>query len=535
MPPNIILEFIQALNEEIETIKKGGGGSIVKVFNGRFLREIAGTYVYIFNLENFLAILDESPAEIEISGKRYPAHVLLTQGLEVEIGIEHNFGPFIPEAKLQTNLWYLLELLKKKYEECQSGSLKPNFSLSEVIFTGDEAVFHSCKTQINYSPSAHPPNPSQKKAIESSFFSPLVIIWGPPGTGKTKTIAKAVESHLNAGRRVLLVSHANNAVDEALEGVASQATSFYEDGKLIRLGKPQEKHLKRLEKDFPLVLLDKIAEKIGETLTKEKNSLESEKTKIESFLDMSEELLNAVLSFKNLSSEVKSLMSAISETKKKLHDIDDELKHIEDKLKIDKERYLEAKSSGTIARFFKRLNPHKIQREIDESGLVIDYKKRMANEISARLPKIKNVMKEKELELKRAKGEVDFLLRDYNLISMNNIVECPVCKTYNRIKKHSNSVIILCGKCKADITNYPIVDYSLEKIEAKKKNLGKRKDEIFGRISEINRQLEEIQKKAISEAKLVATTLTKTFSAKQFPDVPFDVLVLDEASGLFHN
>lgn len=205
MPTNIIQEFIIALNEEIEAIKKGGGGSIVKVFNGRFLREISGSYIYLFNLENFLAVLDESPAEIEIRGKRYPAHVLLTQGLEVEIGIEHNFGQFIPEAKLQTNLWYLLELLKKKYEECQSGSLKPNFSLSEVIFTGDGPVSHSSKTQINYSLSAQPPNPSQQKAIESSFCSPLSIIWGPPGTGKTKTIAKAVEAHLNAGRRVLLV------------------------------------------------------------------------------------------------------------------------------------------------------------------------------------------------------------------------------------------------------------------------------------------------------------------------------------------
>ena len=93
MPSNIIQEFIKALNEEIEAIKKGGGGSIVKVFNGRFLREISGIYVYLFNLENFLAILDESPAEIEIRGKRYPAHVLLTQGLEVEIGIEHNLRP----------------------------------------------------------------------------------------------------------------------------------------------------------------------------------------------------------------------------------------------------------------------------------------------------------------------------------------------------------------------------------------------------------------------------------------------------------
>ncbi|HHT9114168.1 MAG TPA: AAA domain-containing protein, partial [Candidatus Wunengus sp. YC65] len=57
-----------------------------------------------------------------------------------------------------------------------------------------------------------------------------------------------------------------------------------------------------------------------------------------------------------------------------------------------------------------------------------------------------------------------------------------------------------------------------------------RKDIVLARIAEINTQLDELQKKILSEAKLVATTLTKTFVAKQFPDKPFDVLILDEAS-----
>jgi hypothetical protein len=71
MSSPLIGEFIQALDEEIEAIKKGKGGSVVKVFNGRFLREISGLFVYVFNLENFLAVLDDSPAEIDIRGTRY--------------------------------------------------------------------------------------------------------------------------------------------------------------------------------------------------------------------------------------------------------------------------------------------------------------------------------------------------------------------------------------------------------------------------------------------------------------------------------
>jgi superfamily I DNA and/or RNA helicase len=488
MPPNIIQEFIKALNEEIEAIKKGGGGSIVKIFNGRFLREIAGTYVYLFNLENFLVILDESPAEIEIRGSRYPAHVFLTRGLEVEVGLEHNFGQYIADAKLQTNLWYLLELLKKKYEECQIGSLKPNFSLSEVIFTGNVAIDYSSKNQINFSPSAKPPNHSQQEAIKSSFFSPLSIIWGPPGTGKTKTIANAIEAHLNAGRRVLLVSHANNAVDEALEDVAShlKRTSFYQDGKLIRLGKPQEKHLKILEKDYPLVLLDKIAEKLGETLTIEKGSLENEKARSDEFLEKYEAAFQAINIYRTLFSELKSLQSALLGFAKTLEDINIELRQLEENQIRNREKLIQAQSAGTLKRLFKGLDTHKIQRAIDLNSLTIDKRKRQAKEIETQKYETEKSIENKKAEADKAKSKADLILGHIGI--------------------------------------------TVNELQDKKKEADRRKDLINSRIAEINSHLAEIQKNALSEAKLVATTLTKTFSAKQFPDNPFDVLVLDEAS-----
>ncbi len=123
MPSVIIDEFLQALDQEIKAIKRGRGGSVLKIFNGRFIREISGFFVYVFNLENFLAAVDDSPAEIEIDGKKCAGHVLLTRGLDVEIGIEKFFGEFVPEAVLKTNQWYLLEALKKKFSEYSAAAL----------------------------------------------------------------------------------------------------------------------------------------------------------------------------------------------------------------------------------------------------------------------------------------------------------------------------------------------------------------------------------------------------------------------------
>jgi len=465
------------------------------------LREVSGLFVYIFNLENFLAVLDDSPAEIEIRGNRYPAQVLLTQGLEVEIGIERFCGQHISEAKLQTNLWYLLELLKKKFAGIENGTNNA-ISFSEALFNNQSVIntgfdnivscrncgtknrignrvstqipiCGKCKQEIrpHYSSSAKPPNDPQKRAIEASFFSQLSVIWGPPGTGKTKTIAQAIEAHLNAGRRILLVSHANAAVDEALEDVAEQlkTTPFYNEGKLVRLGIPQSGHIEKLIEKYPLVLLDKIAAKLGESLSEEKSDLEAEKTRLESILDQYETVFHAIQTARTLSSDLSALRSELSELTNKLSVANNELKRLEEAQIKNKEKLTEARSSGTLKRFLGGLDPQKIQREIDQTSIKIDSKKRLLKEIADRILSLKNLHTTKEKETERAKTEADNLL--------------------NRLR------------------------VSVSEIDKKRKEITARKDTIFARLAEINQQLDELQKRILSEASLIATTLTKTFVA----------------------
>ncbi len=516
MPSAIISEFVTALDQEITAIKKGKGGSIVKVFNGRFLRQVSGFFVYVFNLENFLAVLDDSPAEIEVQGNRYPAQVLLTQGLEVEIGIERFCGQYISEARLQTNLWYLLELLKKKFVALQNGNA-PAFA--EALLAGQipstqgpddivqcrecgaknritkyvasqTPVCGKCKHEImpQYSLSARPANDAQKIAIGASFFSRLAVIWGPPGTGKTTTVAQAIEAHLNAGRRVLLVSHANAAVDEALMDVADQlrTTPFYNEGRLVRLGNPQSSHLEKITDKCPLVLLDKIAAKLGESLSKEKLDLEKEKAGLENILEQYNNVLQAMRVVKTLSSELTAIASEYSKLSGKLSAANEELERLLGVQTRNRAKLAEAQSSGSIKRFFKSLDPRKIQREIDQAGVAIDAKKRLAKEIADRIHALGDLRARKEGEVEKAKTEAD---------------------------KHLATMKVT----PAEIGN-------------RHKEMAARKDAILARLAEINQLLDELQKKILSEARLVATTLTKTFTAKQFPDTPFDTLILDEAS-----
>jgi len=80
-------------------------------------------------------------------------------------------------------------------------------------------------------------NEDQKLAVRKMISTPdLAMVQGPPGTGKTTMIAEAIWQFVRQGKKVLVVSQANLAVDNALERLA-QAPAV----RAIRLGRKGEK------------------------------------------------------------------------------------------------------------------------------------------------------------------------------------------------------------------------------------------------------------------------------------------------------
>ncbi len=60
-------------------------------------------------------------------------------------------------------------------------------------------------------------NPEQQDCVGQALaLEDLLLLWGPPGTGKTTVIAEVCSQYARLGRRVLVASQANLAVDQAL-------------------------------------------------------------------------------------------------------------------------------------------------------------------------------------------------------------------------------------------------------------------------------------------------------------------------------
>ena len=78
----------------------------------------------------------------------------------------------------------------------------------------------------------------QRHAVEGSLNlhpGDILIIVGPPGTGKTSVIAAAAEELARGGEKILITSHTNLAVDNVLERLKSA----------VRVGRPNKSTLKK--------------------------------------------------------------------------------------------------------------------------------------------------------------------------------------------------------------------------------------------------------------------------------------------------
>ena len=80
---------------------------------------------------------------------------------------------------------------------------------------------------------------SQRAAVQLCSDSSLAFIWGPPGTGKTVTLTSVLEELLAQGKRILLASTTNAAIDQVLAKLAPRAwfAAAVDAGTVIRLGR----------------------------------------------------------------------------------------------------------------------------------------------------------------------------------------------------------------------------------------------------------------------------------------------------------
>jgi len=236
--------FRAALRDEITAIRKNGGQR-THILNGRSLGQRGQDYIYSFSVENELHIPDDTSIDLEYQKQRYEGQVVSTVGFDLILALNAHIGNFVPSATLYTEPWFLLEELQKRLDAIPTLTAV-NKGLLEKLLTNDvsahkpnteqaeqllDTIAAGLKKPLHY-------NDDQLQAIGHVLANNVSYIWGPPGTGKTRTLGMTVATLVEKGESVLILAHSNIAVDVATLSMAQHLSHspHYSQGRLLRYG-----------------------------------------------------------------------------------------------------------------------------------------------------------------------------------------------------------------------------------------------------------------------------------------------------------
>lgn len=270
----VLAEFRDALEEEIDKIKKSGQSSTL-LFGGRQIESHGSDLWYRFNVEYVPSLPADTPCKLVIGKDQFDVTVISFEENSIVISTKTPLPDTIGKARLENGATVLMERLIKCIEEnaekenpAGNRMMPPDGGVyaAKKIFEYSDLTLQSGNTL------------SQNNAIVSALSSDITYIWGPPGTGKTTVIGQIIDELYKHDRSVLVVSHTNTAVDQAIEKADK---TYYRSNPnsdtnypILRIGIPARKLPDR-------VLLAQHVAALGKELYEQKAALEKQQAELQ--------------------------------------------------------------------------------------------------------------------------------------------------------------------------------------------------------------------------------------------------------------
>ncbi|EWG10097.1 DEAD/DEAH box helicase [Cytobacillus firmus] len=214
----------KAIQAEILHLKKYGSSRCL-IHNGRLLSK-SDAYMYFFDTPSAIKIPTGSSIKIDWGSKRVEGRILSSEGNNVILALKEDIGSDLSEAYLLHDPWELLDQLFQRLEDIKDSKRK------------------RARIKKLMDPSMPPKHPADKvksgthELILRSKFNPVTYVWGPPGTGKTYTLARVAANKYFKGQNVLILAHSNQAIDVLMAEISAFASCkrTIADGDLLRYG-----------------------------------------------------------------------------------------------------------------------------------------------------------------------------------------------------------------------------------------------------------------------------------------------------------
>lgn len=227
---DVIGNVLAAILEEARAVDREAPKRY-RLTNGRCTGPRGELFVYLFSWSSEPDLL--VPGELRVGEQIIGARVgrQADGDRQFELWVDTFLGPTIPQAIFKIDPTFLLrsafELLKAKRDRFDSGD-----TLASDLFKKPD--------EVGANPTGSPAAPAllnirQQQAVSVAAGAKRSYVWGPPGTGKTTSLGHLIQRLAELGRRVLVLSPYNIAVDEAI--LSANARGSWEREDLVRIGR----------------------------------------------------------------------------------------------------------------------------------------------------------------------------------------------------------------------------------------------------------------------------------------------------------
>ncbi|MCB9964940.1 MAG: AAA family ATPase [Rhodospirillales bacterium] len=485
-------KIILALSDEIDLVQDNAKKATLK--DGTYVGKVGDYHVYEFLLIQDFDFDENEDVYVEAEGRDVIRGTVSQVSLNTaQISFEDNLGEKIDKITITSSEGAQLAILRSQLKKVHDKEKSINQELADIsIGAGTpKTVMSDMPKAVEDCLAAQKKilNPEQKEALQKSVSSQCLLLWGPPGTGKTFALGLMVLGYLSQGKSVLLASNTNKAVDQAFRSVIEAYTtvpSFKEGEKtLLRLGSGITDTIKtdnKIPEWAKKITPEEILEDRQKELQEQYDSLKADHEKTGNRLHALNKKIRVWDDFFATEKKIDDLKTGLAKDAQAIETNNRRLQEITPAIQILKEDFQRAPEGETITTRlgFKKSRPE-IAREIQG-------KEAERENIASQVQTLIDGAKIKETDLRDAKQ------RHSSLSSQTKALE-----PYDPLKKAADEVAETLAGIEADMAE----------IEAKLRNL---------------------RKELIEKADLIATTVYGVFSKPEISDRTYDVVIIDEAS-----
>lgn len=254
--------YRMALSAEISFIRMTGGKHIL-LQEGKRIGRDNGQFVYLLESEDELNYPEGTPVTIWKGQSQISGKILNCEAFSVYLISELDLGAEVEMLNISAEACYLLQSVSERLMDL---SLEPSEIAQDLICNGLKEIDYRNSDIAK----------GQEIAVRMSLEQPITFVWGPPGTGKTQTLAEIAWAHIDKGERVLMLSYSNVSVDGAILRVTSLKNDVF-PGQLVRYGFPKDKRIS----EHPYLSSYNLAINNYPDLLKRRTQLQAEKKRLE--------------------------------------------------------------------------------------------------------------------------------------------------------------------------------------------------------------------------------------------------------------